>query len=712
MTILFKNDWNSYPNAIIDATTTNQSFIDMASKYKMMGIDNHTFPLQLHNPDLKGVNPFDPDLTQELKILIAVECKNNFFYYIRECVRVPGGAYDDPIKFKANRGNMALFWVFFNHCTLFLIQPRQTGKSFSTDVLMRYLLNIRCTNTQINLLTKDDKLRAANLERLKNLELELPIYLQQRVRTDLANSEELTIKSLGNKYIGHLPNRSPKLAANVGRGLTSPIFQIDEAAYFYNIKLTLPAALAAGTAAREMALRKNEPYGTILTSTAGKKDDSDGSYAYNIISDAMIWTERLLDSSDIVKLHDTIRTNSPKGTLRLNCTFSHTQLGYSDVWLLDALESSMSQGEEADRDFFNRWTSGSQSSPLSVAQSEKIRSSEVLDSYPYMMDSYNYVTRCYVEFIEIYLRSGKFIMAIDTSEALGGENDEISFIIRDVYTGSIVAAGNYNETNLITFSAWVFEWILKFPTITLIIERRSTGIMVIDYITMMLISKGIDPFTRLYNTIVQNHLDEPAKFREISKQSMSMSLETVTKYKRYFGFATSSTGLTSRSELYGSTFMSAIKLTGDRVNDSKTIDQLLGLIIKNGRIDHSSGGHDDMVIAWLLSFWMLTHGKGLEYYGIQPRNVLKDNSVHKIDNNPIDLYETRREEGVRVEIEHIVEKLKNTNDPFMLIKLENKLRHLSSKLNDRDRDILSVDSLIELLKDERSNFKSRWKNRY
>ncbi len=709
MTILFHEDWDKVPSAIIDTKTTNISFLDMASKYRMMGIKNNAFPLQLHNPDLQGIDVFDENLDQETRLLIALECKNNIFYFIRECVRVPGGSYDDPITLKANRGNMTLFWLFMSHVMLFLVQPRQTGKSFSTDVLMRYLLNVRCTNTHINLLTKDDTLRSANLERLKNLELELPTYLKQRTRLDLANSEELTIKALGNRYRGHLPNRSPKLASNVGRGLTSPIFQVDEAAFFYNIRITLPAALAAGTAAREIAESKDEPYGTILTSTAGKKDDVDGSYAFQIISDSMIWSERLLDCKNIEDLHNTIKSNSPKGNLRVNCTFSHRQLGYSDKWLSDALDNSLSTGDIADRDFFNIWTAGSQSSPISPKMSEVMRESQILDYTPYMIDSYNYITRCYHEDIESFIMTRKFIMSIDTSEALGGDNDEISFIIRDVYTGGILAAGNYNETNLITFASWVSEWLIRFSTITAIIERRSTGIMVIDYITMMLVSKGIDPFKRLYNTIVQNRHEDPEKFKEISRQSTYMNMELVTKYKRHFGFATSSSGITSRSELYGTTFMNTIKLTADKTHDVKTIDQILGLVIKNGRIDHPAGGHDDMVIAWLLSFWLLTQGRGLDHYGIDTQNILKYNDTHKETNDPKVLFVDREQAILREEIEELVEKLQTSRDGYMVIKLENRLRFLADKLNDKDKAILSVDSLMDKLKEDRSSIRHTYR---
>ena len=167
MTIIYENDWLLYPEAIIDTQTKNQSFVRLAALYRHMGIKNHSFMLSLLNPRLQGIDPYSPHLTLEQKLDIAIECKENFWYFIRECIRTPDGTEDNPISFKANRGNIALFWLFLNHTTLILIQPRQTGKSINTNALMTYLLNIRCTKTHINQINKDESLRSINLERLK-----------------------------------------------------------------------------------------------------------------------------------------------------------------------------------------------------------------------------------------------------------------------------------------------------------------------------------------------------------------------------------------------------------------------------------------------------------------------------------------------------------------------------------------------------------------
>lgn len=701
MTILFEKQWLDYPNAIIDITTKNKSFLRIAALYKSMGIKNHAFMLQLHDKDLQGVDPFDPNLSTEMMVRIALECKSNFFYFIREVVRVPGGSVDYPIQFRANRGNMALYWLFFNHITAMLIQIRQTGKSLSNDMLATYLLNIRCTNTSINLLTKDDTLRSANLERLKNIELELPFYLKQRGKGDIGNTEELSIKSLNNSYRGHLPNKSPKMALNVCRGITSGLFILDEAAFFYNIGISLPAALAAGTAARDLAKMKNEPYGTIITTTAGKKDDRDGAYIYNMLCNSAIWTEKFFDCKDLVDLELTVRNSSPKRELRVNCTFNHRQLGYTDEWLRNAIESCNATGDDASRDFGNCWTSGSQSSPLSVEQSDIIRESQQLDFFTEISSPYSYITRWFIPEDQITrtMANGTFIMSLDTSDAAGG--DDIALSLRDVKTGAIIATGNYNETNLITFAEWICQLLITYLNVTLIIERRSTGAMILDYLLLMLPSKDIDPFARIYNKAVQDKEEYPDRYLEISKPMYARSRDIYTKYKKLFGFATSATGATSRTELYSVTLLNAAKITGDKVKDPKTIDQILGLIIKNGRVDHADGGNDDMVIAWLLNFWILIKGKNLSHYGINSRDILVDNAANKEVNNPMATYERKQQELARGNIERLIEDIKNEPDDYIVFRLECSLRTAASSLKQDDRQILSVDNLINELRENR-----------
>lgn len=699
--ILFLDDWKKYPNAIMDVATSNQSFVRMAALYKKIGIQNHGFMLALINKDLIGLDPFSPHLTLEQKLAITLECKMNPWYYFREVAKAPSKTGNELVQFEANRGNIATLWLFFNHVTLTLIQIRQTGKSFTVDSLSTYLLNVRCTNTQINLLTKDDSLRAANIRRLKDIDSELPVYMRQRTKSDANNLEELTIRSLGNSFLAHVPQKSPKAALNVGRGLTSPIFVIDEGPFQPNIGISLPAALAAGTAARDSARKNGEPYGTILTTTVGKRDDRDGKFIYNLVVNSAEWTERFLDSINLEELEKAVRRNSPTGQLRVNCTFNHTQLGKSDAWLKKAIEETINSDEEAiNRDFFNMWSVGTMSSPLPLHILEKIRKSEELELYTKIDSPYGYITKWFIpeELIERRMQISHYVLGMDTSDASGG--DDISFFILDIRNAETIAVGTFNETNLITFAQWLCTWFVTYENITCIIERRSSGVAILDYLLLMLPTMGIDPFKRLFNTCVNNHIENPDRWKEINLPLGRRRHDSYVVHKKTFGFTTSGSGMTSRTELYSTTLQMAAKTGGHKIKHKTTINQVTGLITLNGRVDHAPGEHDDMVIAWLLCFWLITKGQNLSYYGIDSRQILSEVEIKEIV-NARQASEYREQQELRSSIEELIEQLGNERDEYVIQRLEFKLRGLNRRLVLEDGEKFSLDELINSLRDKR-----------
>jgi hypothetical protein len=695
--ILFEQDWLKYPNAIIDTKTSNQSYVRLASVYRKMGVKNNAFCLALINPGLQGLDPFAPDLTIEEMAAVAVEVKNNPWYFMREIARVPpiGGGGSTP--FEGNRGNVALFWCFFNHVMTFLIQIRQTGKSLSTDLLMTLLMNFRCENTEINLLTKDETLRKTNIDRLKKCIDELPPYLIQRnPKVDTNNTEAITINSMGNIYKTHVPQSSEKGAYKLGRGLTSPIMHIDESPFQPNVKIAVGSALAATGAAVDKVKANGGDYGTIFTTTAGKIDDKDGSFIYGLLQAAAIWTEKFFDAKNQQELEDMVRKASrgeKGGVYRVNITLNHRQLGKTDEWLREKLEASTASGDDANRDYFNMWTAGSLTNPLPIAILKAITNS-VQDVKHTEISPQGYVTRWYIEEEEIEQRmaEGRFVMGMDTSEASGG--DDISLYLQDIETLETIAAGTYNETNLITFCEWLCSWFVRFSTFTANIERRSTGATVLDYLLLMLPTMGIDPFERLFNKVVQDYDEMPDRFKEIQVPMGRRPADIYVRYKKMFGFTTSGgMGATSRALLYSESLQLAAKRGCTVVYDKTLIEQITSLVSKNGRIDHPAGGHDDMVIGWLLSNWLLTKGKMLSFYGIDQRRIgaaLGGATEEQI----IDRQTRQEQQQIREQIEIIYEQLSKESNEWISQRLEHQLRMLDRKLVLEQGEIFSLDTLL------------------
>lgn len=702
MPILFQADWKKYPGAIVDIDTVNKSFLRLAILYRSLGVKNHAFLLALVNPALKGVDPHSKFLTESQKAMIAIECAINPWYYFREVAKAPAIGGGNSVMQEANRGNIALYWLFFNHIMTFLIQIRQTGKSFSTDSLMTYLMNIGCRDTEINLLTKNDQLRSTNVQRLKDIASELPAYLNQQSRDDVNNSEEITRVRLKNHYKTNVPQASAKGALNMGRGLTSGIFHIDEGPFQRNIAIALPAALAATGAAVDRAKAAGAYYGTILTTTAGKKDDKDGVFIYKMLSESAIWSEKFFDAENEEKLYEIVRKASPGRKLRVNITLNHRQLGKTDEWLMQKLEDSVQTGDDANRDYFNMWTSGSQTSPLSTTILAAIRNSVRGADYTDISRIGAYTMRWYIpeDQIEKRMYASTFVLGMDSSNASGG--DDCGFYLLDTQTLETVAVANINEINLLHLGKWIAAFMIKWPNVTFNPENRSSGQGLIDSIVVELVAAGINPFKRIYNTIVNDKQVNEVQFEEVMRQvSRGQALEAYNRFKKCFGFTTSGGGTTSRTALYSATLQLAAKRSCDRIYDKVLADQISSLITKNGRVDHPPGEHDDVCIAWLLSHWMVTQAKNLRYYGIDPSLVgsLLGDSGNESD--PQAASEKREQRQLRERINALAEKISQAKDVFVISRIEQEIRSMSSRIILEENETFNIDVLLREAKEKK-----------
>jgi len=703
--ILFKDDWQHFPTATVHKTTRNVSFIRIAQLYKHMGIENHLFPLALINPALEHIDPHDENLSDDIKGMIVLECKINPWYFFREVARAPVDGSRTGAPIRANRGNMALWWSFFNHIYIFLIQPRQTGKSMSTDALMEYLLLVQCTNTTINLMSKDNKLRCKNVERIREMMGLLPPWMYLKGPKDRENLEEITVTLLDNHYMTAVPRSSDKDAHNLGRGLTTPILQFDESPFQKHIETAMRAAIPAMGAATDSAKINGTPYGIIHTTTAGKRDDPDGKYIYSLIEKAAAWSEKFLDAKNHAELEGLVRSNSRGRLFRVNATFSHRQLGYSDEWLADKLENADQEGVVADRDYFNIWTAGNESLPFSLEIAEAIRRSQ-RDTVYQEITPEGYMLRWYIPENEVAsrMKSSKFLIGMDPSDA--GGSDDISFVMIDVETLDIVAAGTYNTINLNVFSNWLAKFMIKYENTIFCPENRSQGQSIIDVLLAIFSANGIDPFKRIFNWIVNNHQEYEDRFNEIKNVPMYRRNDNFyAHYKKQFGFATSGSGATSRTELYSTTLRRGLHHGASKIHDIVLIQQLLGLTTKNGRIDHADGGHDDMVIGWLMCMYVLIHGKNLSYYGIDT-NRLMSKVVKEVELDPMDYIRKREQDILRGRLAELEELLLKEDDEFMSMKLEQELRITSKKVSWDDGEFNTIEQMLNNIRDKKKKAQS------
>lgn len=694
--ILFLEDWQKYPSATVDVNTKNTSWVRLAGLLKHMGIKNHAFPLALHNKELVGLDPFSPNLTKFQILSIIQEATENPWYFFREIATLSAQGADRQ-HILANRMNISLWWLFFNHITSLTIIGRQQGKSVSLFSLTAYLLTNGAINTDIHLLTKDDDLRVKSVADVKNILEDLPWYFNLKTRHDAYNTERITIGSLGNTLHTSVAQASTKSAANIGRGLTVSIHIVDEFNFIKNNEITIPGLLASSSAARDSAKKAGGYYGNIFASTAGYLSSQEGKFGYKIYNQAMRWNETLYDCKNEEELALTVKRNSPSGSNMVVCEYNHKQMGKTDEWIREKIRDAMADGERAEAEFLNIWSRGNEESPISKEMLEIIYGSIIPDPRTEISPQ-AYITNWYLP--EEIVMKRKLVAGLDTSDAIG--NDDIAMCIRDAYSGEVVATGLFNETNILTFSEYLVDLLEKYDNIAcMIIERKSTGSSIIDNLIKLLPLRNIDPFRKLFNWVV-NDAQENRNFIEevVSKSLYNRKEEAYTKYKKHFGYATSSSGRSSRDNLYGAAFNSSVKYTGKFVRDKTLASQLGGLVKKNGRIDHQADGHDDMVISWMLSHWLLTQGKNLSYYGLDTKLVLSSisNSIIAEQGGMNTIIEKQNQSKVLDNIYELLDKVKQEPNPMIATNLVNRIKQLSTYLDDSLKVNFNLESILDEIK--------------
>lgn len=682
--ILHESDWAKYPHAIADFETKNVSFLQYVKTLKAMNISNHAWPLALHNPALQGVDPHSPDLDTATMTAIGVECKVNYWYYLREVCKVPVPSISTGGPYLANRGNMALAWSFFNNIDYVAIMPRQVGKSVAADVLLGWCTDIGTTNTDIQLLTRNDVLRLKNIKRLKEIRRLRPKYLDFQQRSDANNTFMLSCKHLGNEYTTAVAQADAGKAENTGRGLTCCILQIDEVPYCKNIHISLPVALASASRARQEAEANGNMYGNIYTTTAGKKTTKEGSFFYSFLSKAMYWTEQILDTGSREEAWVMVRNYSDEssgGRLVINGTFSYKQCGFDDKWIQERRSETLADQDPDgfERDYLNVWSDGAETSPLSANVMKVISQSKRTPTYTQkfkhgiMLDWFIDVTRA-----EERLTSVPLMLSIDSSN--GGGVDGNGILIKDLTNMEVIASCNIKLVNLMHLGNWLGDMMLDYSNMTLMIENKSSGQTLLDIVAYKLLSNGIDPFRRIFNRVVDNSRAGAASFLEVETTSHLCDSSLYEKYKKFFGFLTNAE---NRSTLYDEILQTAARNSGHLVNSEVLVDQIQGLVRKaNGRVDHLAGCHDDMVISWLMAYWFATYAQNLPWYGIRPGTVKSMVSEDGAILSEEEQQQKQFTDGLMRRIELLKSNLDDSTDIIQTTIIESRIKVLTDELGD------------------------------
>ncbi len=388
---------------------------------------------------------------------------------------------------------------------------------------------------------------------------------------------------------------------------------------------------------------------------------------------SMVFTEELYDLKDRTELLEILDANTSIRMVYLE--FSHTQLGKDDEWF--AWVTRGKTKKSVDKDYRNVWVRGSSTQVLADNIVEILKSCR---KEPVHTELYrSLVLRWYITLEEKQAGSFKqrqLVLGTDTSDNAG--LDYTTLVLIDAATLEVVMTCRCNQTNLAYVAECITHLLLEHENILFIPERNKNGAVFIDIILGSTEeNSAFDPFKRIYNTIVQD-LDDDSNAKKFAERNFKDSAT-----RKCFGFTTTS-AQASRPLLYGAVLTSMMEYGASRIYDKTLSTELMGLSVKNGRVDHSGEGNDDMVIALLLTGYIVFYGKNLDRYGMDTTKILS--AVDSIGTK-VDAIVKERQAKYRLELSQLQTKLESCSNEMMKTNYLMKIKNLESVIDDKTYEI-------------------------
>lgn len=600
----------------IHTETTNQSFLDMHYILKEKNITNTKFFLCLYNRNLIGVNPRDPNLHPSVKMAVLQECMINYWYFLRELVRVPqeGGTVGSGDPYKLHRGNLAMNFLFVLNYNMFVELPRQHGKTVAALCRYLWVFNFGATNSTIMFLHKNHDGSKSNLTALKRLRESLPDYLQMMTITTsdgkknkIHNSVETLQHPSNYNKIKTLPSaRNKALANGLGRGCTMPLHYYDEFAFMMYNSIIYSAATPAYSTASENARKHGSPYGILITTTPGDLLTDEGDYAYNILQAATPWDENYYDRT-YEELEDLKNANTKSTFFYIK--FTYQQLGSTAEYLARMVKEMQQNWPAIRREVLLEWASAATNCPFKTEDLERI---ELLCHEPINTLYFGSARQYQLHIYEKMDNRSIPIIGVDVAGALYQDSSAITIV--DSVTTKVVATLNCNYIPSDDLADIIYDIVTRHMPNAVVNVERNGGF-------------GAAVLQRLVKTSIKSNLYY--EFKERSLQERFDGMHTVRTKDILKVFGTDSTR-DVRARL--------IEILYERVNYHK--DKFISPIIhnelkgmevkKNGKVEHSTKTHDDQVFSYLMALHVWYEGKDLaQRFNIKKNSIRTDQDLEE-----------------------------------------------------------------------------------
>ena len=593
-------------------TTTNQSFMDMHYYLKATGRENNKFFLVIYDPDLIGVDPRDPKLPPIMKQKILRECIFNYWYFLREVVRIPdeGGSVSGGMRYKLHRGNLAMNFLFILNYNIFLELPRQHGKTVSALCRYLWVFNFGTSNSRIMFINKKHDDSKNNLVTMKRIRESLPSYLRMDEaygrdgkRIKVPNTVETLQHPTNFNKINTLPGaRTKQLANGLGRGCTMPIHYYDEFAFIVYNKIIYGSAMPAFSRASQNARANNAPYGILITTTPGDLTTDEGLFAEEIKNTATPWSEIYYDYTP--DQLEELRTANTKSSF-FYVKYSYQQLGSGEKYFEDMVIYLNRDWPTIRREVLLEWTKAATNCPFRQEDLDIIRG--LCMNEPLNTILFGRAGQYQFKIWGHYNPECPPIVGVDV--AGGWQQDSSAITVIDSRTTKVVATFNCNYIPTPDLAELLVTLVSTYMKNAIVNIERNGGF-------------GGTLLQLLVKSKIKNNLYYEIKDRVLQERSDGVKIIRQKQKVKVYGTDSS---MSTRNEL--------IELLHQRVNFHKdkfvTLELLSELetmeVKKNGKTEHASNAHDDQVFSYLWALYVWYYGQNImERFNIMKTEIKTD----------------------------------------------------------------------------------------
>jgi hypothetical protein len=574
-----------------DYTTKNLSFIKIFKFLKDEGVKNNKFFLWLNDESLQGVDPYDPNLTAEQKIRIQAEVMTNFWYYLREVVRIPeSGGFTNFMLHRANLGQM---FLMENNIDMIEVLPRQNGKTIGAVCRYTWVYHFGTINTHMVFSNKQYSDSQLNIKRFNDITELLPIYLKNHLNSkdDTNNLAQIACAKNNNKIDAMSTARDIASADKLGRGLTVPIVWYDEFAFLKYNDTVYASAAPALSKASESAKKNGTPYGKLITTTPNDLDTEMGAYCYAMIQDACPFDEAWYDW-DMGDLKQFIEDNSRNDYVYLE--FSYEELGHDEKWYKKQCRQLNNDLLKIKREILLQWTLANDTSPFSEEQLSEIEkyAKDPIGKF-YILKKYKF--EIFSEMRNIFNKS--WIIGIDVGGGL--KRDFTAITLTDPKDMVIKAVFKSNNISIPDLSELVIHLVLDFaPNGVVIPERNTLGLALIQLLMKSEISNNV--YYEVREKQGEKLIEDPKK----------TSKRKVKSKTRVYGVYTSGGSASASREIMINEILNNAVNETPFVFTSKAIFEEIRTLERNkkGKVEHRQGCHDDILFSWLVGCYAFLYG--------------------------------------------------------------------------------------------------------